>query len=232
MIAIIPARGGSKGLPGKNIKELAGYPLIYYTIKAAKEANSIDRIIVSTDDKKIADIASNFGAEIPFLRPEELAADHSKAIDNYIYTVDRLNQTRTIAIDEFIVLQPTSPLRTSKDIDNAIELFYKMKAETVISVVKAEHPPTWYKKISPDGILIDYYTSVDNSQNRQEEEVTFLPNGAIFVFNFNALKKNCGYYNSKTYPYVMPQENSVDIDTPIDFQLAELLLKSKRNELI
>ncbi len=225
MIAIIPARGGSKGVPGKNIKDLAGYPLIYYTIKAAKEAKAIDRIIVSTDDKQIADVALGFGAEVPFLRPEELASDTAKAIDNYIYTLERLQQMSGAEINEFVVLQPTSPLRTSKDIDEAIDLYYEKNAESVISVVKAEHPPTWYKKIASNGVLIDYFTSTDNSLNRQEAMDTYLPNGAIYVFNYSSLKKNYGYYNSKTYPYVMKLENSVDIDTIIDFKLAELLLE-------
>lgn len=227
MLAIIPARGGSKGVPRKNIKDLAGKPLIYYAIKAAKESKYIDRIIVSTDDEEIAKVALKYGAEVPFLRPKEFATDTAKAIDTYIYTVDRLNKTYNDTIKEFTVLQPTSPLRTSTDIDNAIEIFYKNNAETVISVVKAEHPPTWYKKISKDGILVDYFQSVDNSLNRQEAEETYLPNGAIYVFKYDSLKYNYGYYNQKTYPYVMTTENSVDIDTIIDFKLAELIMLSK-----
>lgn len=225
MLAIIPARGGSKGVPGKNIKDLAGKPLIYYTIKAAKESKYIDRIIVSTDYKEIAEVALKYGAEVPFLRPDELATDNAKAIDNYIYTVDRLNNmNKDGGLEEFIVLQPTSPLRTSTDIDNAIKIFYEKNADTVISVVKAEHPPTWYKKISKDGILVDYFSLTDNSLNRQEAEETYLPNGAIYILKYKALKENYGYYNSKTYPYIMKQESSIDIDTILDFKLAELLI--------
>lgn len=227
MLAIIPARGGSKGVPRKNIKDLAGKPLIFYTIQAAKESKYINRIIVSTDDEEIAEVALNFGAEVPFLRPEELATDNAKAIDNYIYTIDRLNKMNGDLIDDFIVLQPTSPLRNSIDIDNAIEIFKKNNADTVISVVKAEHPPTWYKTISSEGILVDYFKSTDNSLNRQEAEETYLPNGAIYIFKFEALRKNYGYYNSKTYPYVMEQGNSIDIDTIMDFKLAELLIAER-----
>lgn len=226
MLAIIPARGGSKGVPRKNIKDLAGKPLIYHTIKAAKESNYIDRIIVSTDDEEIAEVALKYGAEVPFLRPDELSTDNAKAIDNYIYTIDRLSKMNKgiNLIEEFIVLQPTSPMRTSFDIDNAIGIFYKNNADTVISVVKSEHPPTWYKRISKDGILEDYFEATDNSLNRQEVEETFLPNGAIYVFKYKALKENYGYYNSKTYPYIMSQDNSVDIDTIIDFRIAELMI--------
>lgn len=224
MLAIIPARGGSKGVPRKNIKDLAGKPLIYYTIKTAKESNHIDRIIVSTDDEEIADIALKYGAEVPFLRPEELATDKAKAIDNYIYTINKLNEMNSDVIEEFIVLQPTSPLRTTSDIDNAIKIFYENKADTVISVVKAEHPPIWYKKINDKGVLADYFPFADNSLNRQEAEETYLPNGAIYIFNYEALIKNYRYYNSQTYPYVMKRENSIDVDTILDFKLAELLL--------
>lgn len=228
MLAIIPARGGSKGVPGKNIRDLVGHPLIYYTIDAAIKSKKIDQVIVSTDDKKIADIAIECGAEVPFLRPEELASDHAKAIDNYIYTIDRLN-AEGCQIDNIIVLQPTSPLRTVQDIDNAIELFFEKKAETIISVVKAEHPPTWYKKISSEGILIDYFSDTDNSQNRQEADKTYLPNGAIYVFDYAALKTRYGYYNEKTYPYIMSQDNSIDIDTMLDFKLAQLLIEERNN---
>lgn len=226
MLAIIPARGGSKGVLRKNIKYLGGKPLIYYAIKAAKDSKYIDRIIVSTDDEEIAEVALKHGAEVPFLRPNELATDNAKAIDNYIYTMDRLNNNNKDVdkIKDFIVLQPTSPLRTYVDIDNAINIFYENNADTVISVVKAEHPPTWYKKISKEGILVDYLQSVDNSLNRQEAEETYLPNGAIYIFKYDSLKENYGYYNLKTYPYIMAQENSVDIDTILDFKLAELLL--------
>lgn len=224
MLAIIPARGGSKGVVRKNIKDLAGKPLIYHTIKAAKDSKYIDRIIVSTDDEEIAEVALKYGVEVPFLRPHELSTDNAKAIDNYIYTIDRLNEANNNTIEEFVVLQPTSPLRTSIDIDSAIKIFYRNNADTVISVVKAEHPPTWYKKISEEGILVDYFTSVDNSLNRQETEVTYLPNGAIFIFKYEALKKNNGYYNAKTYPYIMAHEKSVDIDTILDFKLAKLLI--------
>lgn len=224
MLAIIPARGGSKGVPRKNIKNLAGKPLIYYTINVAQKSKHIDRIIVSTDDEEIAKIALKYGAEVPFLRPKELASDNAKAIDNYIYTINKLIQMDNNAIKEFIVLQPTSPLRSANDIDNAIKIFYEKKAESVISVVKAEHPPTWYKKINSEGVLVDYFPFADNNLNRQEAAETYLPNGAIYIFNYEALIKNYGYYNIHTYPYIMNQENSIDIDTQLDFKLAELLL--------
>lgn len=223
MLAIIPARGGSKGVPGKNIKNLGDKPLIYYTIKAAKESVFIDRIIISTDDEEIAEVAKKCGAEVPFMRPDELATDTAKAIDTYLYTVNKLNESSSDLIEEFIVLQPTSPLRSATDIDNAVEIFIRNRADSVISVVEAEHPPYWYKKITNEGILKDYFIS-NNSLNRQEYDRTYLPNGAIFVFRYNILKETLNYYTDKTYPYIMPKERSVDIDNVLDFKMAEFLI--------
>ncbi|KGX86177.1 acylneuraminate cytidylyltransferase family protein [Pontibacillus litoralis] len=227
MLAIIPARGGSKGVPRKNIKDLAGKPLIYYAIKAAQKSNHISKVIVSTDDQEIAEIAQSFGAEVPFMRPAHLASDNAKAIDSYIYTIETINQQlndRNNLIEEFVVLQPTSPFRSSLDIDKAIEIFYKNKADSVISVVKSEHPPQWYKRIADNGIIEDYFTS-DNGLNRQEYNVTYIPNGAIYIFNYSLLKEKYSYYTNQTYPYIMSEESSLDIDTLIDFKLAEVLMK-------
>lgn len=225
MIAIIPARGGSKGIPKKNIKMLSGQPLIYYTIKAAQESKYISKIIVSTDSLEIAEAAKALGGQVPFLRPSELAEDTSKAIDVYLYTVEKLNALNEEIID-FAVLLPTSPLRTAEDVDKAIEIFYKNNAKTVVSVVEAEHPPAWYKRINDEGILEDYFSAGDNGVNRQEAEKTYLPNGAIYIFNYDSLKTNYNYYNDATYPYIMSREKSVDIDSPLDFRIAEMLMNN------
>ena len=225
MIAIIPARGGSKGVPKKNIKLIDGKPLIYYTIKAAKESKAVSRIIVSTDCLEIASVAKELGAEVPFLRPEYLATDTSKAIDAYLYTIEKINNDEHRNINEFMVLLPTSPLRTSEDIDLAVKIFKDKNADTVISVVEATHPPTWYKKISDNGVLVDFFEGAENSLNRQEAQKTYLPNGAIYIFNYNKLKENNSYYNDKTFPYIMSDENSIDIDTRLDFKLAEMIIR-------
>ena len=226
MIAIIPARGGSKGLPGKNIKDLCGKPLIAYTIEAALSSEFVSRVIVSTDSDEIASISEKYGAEIPFMRPEHLSRDQSLAIDNYIYTMDRLNGA-VAEKDQYqncIVLQPTSPLRTFEDIDASIHIFLEKQATSVISVVEAQHPVAWYKKIDKKGRLSDYYTNDIGNKNRQEIEQAFLPNGAIYIFNYLMLKNTMNYYSDKTYSYEMAMERSVDIDTYFDFVLAEFLI--------
>ena len=165
MIAIIPARGGSKGLPGKNIKEINGKPLIAYSIEAALASSNISKVIVSTDDPEIYQTAIKYGASETFLRPKELALDNSLAVDNYIYTLKRLESEFKANISKFIVLQPTSPLRKVIDIDNAIELFNDKDADSVISYCQEEHPIVWHKYISEDGKLINIFP--DNIENRQ-----------------------------------------------------------------
>lgn len=212
-------------MPKKNIKELAGAPLISYTIKAAKKSEFITRVIVSTDSEKIADVARKYGAEVPFLRPAELATDDAKAIDVYLYTIERLNLENDEQINEFLVLLPTSPLRNYMDIDQAIKIFKKKNADSVISVTETEYPPQWIKRISEKGVLEDYFQGMNNL-NRQEYEKTYIPNGAIYIFKYNVLKKEYNYYTDKTYPYIMPNIRSIDIDTPLDFMIAEYLIKN------
>ncbi len=228
MIAIIPARSGSKGLPGKNIKILIDRPLIAYSIEAALKARSISEVIVSTDDAHIAQIAIEYGAKVPFLRPKSLATDEALAVDNYIYTIERLNKLRSKQIDSFVVLQPTSPLRTTKDIDEAIDLFYRKNADSVISYTKESHPIYWHKKINDDLSFSEIFNDL-NIKNRQAYEDTYYPNGAIYVFKFDLIKKK-QYYSKKSFAYLLPRERAVDIDTIQDFEYAEFLLKKKNNE--
>ena len=221
MIAIIPARGGSKGLPGKNIKLLCGKPLIAHSIECASGAKQIDRVIVSTDDPKIADVARQFGAEVPFLRPDYLATDEAKAIDNYVYTVDRLSREWDMPIDEFAVLLPTAPLRTSADVDGAIGLFYEKGADSVVSYTPEAHPVRWHKYLDADNAFIDIFEQTID--NRQALRTSYYPNGAIYVFR-TAVVRAGKYYTDKSFAYVMPRSRSVDIDTLEDFLYAEFLL--------
>ena len=222
MIAIIPARVGSKGLPGKNIKLLNGKPLIAYTIEAAIASSHITKVIVSTDDKEIYATALKYGAQDTFLRPSELAQDTSLAIDSYLYTLERLEKEFNYDITNFIVLQPTSPLRTSTDIDNAIELFYKNKADSVISYCKEQHPISWHKYIEGDGKLTNIFP--DSLNNRQDNVASYYPNGAIYVFKYQLIKQK-KYYSDNTFSFLMPRNRSVDIDDLEDFEYAIFLME-------
>jgi N-acylneuraminate cytidylyltransferase/CMP-N,N'-diacetyllegionaminic acid synthase len=230
VVAVIPARGGSKGLPGKNTRLLAGKPLIAWTIEAALGARSIGRVILSTDSEEIAAVGRSYGADVPFMRPSELAQDNSLAIDAYIYTVDRLNadavkdRSDFPAIDELVVLLPTAPLRESADIDNAVELFHEKNADSVISYYPAPHPLQWHRYIDEKGVICSFFADGNRLANRQEEKEAYLPNGAIYVFKYSVLKERKAYYTDRTYPYLMPASRSVDVDTLDDFQLAEFRL--------
>ncbi len=224
MLAIIPARGGSKGLPGKNIKLLAGKPLIAYTIEAALKANHITEVIVSTEDPKIADIAQECGASIPFMRPIELANDTALSVDAYIYTLDKLEQDFSKIHNEFVVLQPTSPLRKSEDIDQAIEMFYNKDADSIISYTEEQHSIFWHKYLEEDGRLSPIFKD-EKLGNRQELKKTYYPNGAIYVFK-SSLIKSKKYYTDKTFAYIMDRQNSIDIDTIEDFDHAEYLMSN------
>ena len=226
MIAIIPARCGSKGLPGKNIKYLLGKPMIAYTIEAALKSKYIKNVIVSTDCKEIEEVAKKFGAKSHFLRPEELALDDSKAIDNYIYTVDRLNSNFGYNIKNFIVLQPTSPLRVVDDIDDAVDIFQRKNADSVVSFTEEYHPIEWHKYLTEEGKFENIFN--ERLLNRQEYKPSYFPNGAIYVFNYELIKHNL-YYSDNSYAHIMPRHRSVDIDTLEDFQYAEFLISQKND---
>ncbi len=222
MIALIPARAGSKGLAQKNIKPLAGKPLIAHTIEQALAAEQVSQVVVSTDDERIAEVAKKYGAEVPFLRPAELAQDDSLAVDAYQYTLKKLEK-ETAPIDSVIILQPTSPLRQSADIDAAIELYKNKKADSVIGYTLENHPIIWHKYIKEDGSFEDIFDA-DLMMNRQEiNKPSYYPNGAIFVLSRECINRR-NFYTSKSYAYVMPRERSVDIDTLDDFEYVEFLI--------
>jgi len=225
MLAIIPARGGSKGVPKKNIRLLGGKPLIHWTIQAALGAAVIDRAILSTDDEEIADVCRNTGIEIPFMRPKELAQDHSLAIDNYLYTIDRLNDELDVQIKEFVVLLPTAPFRSSADVDTSVAIFHKKQADSVISCTALQHPLEWVFSLNERGAVKrnrDIHTK--KMMNRQASDSYYMPNGGVYVFKTSLLKETQSYYSEETYPHVMSQESSVDIDTEFDFLFAEFLV--------
>jgi len=232
MLALILARGGSKGLPGKNIRALNGLPLLAYSIKAAKETGRIEGIVLSTEDPEIAKLGKAHGAEVPFMRPAELAQDSSPVREAIIYTIDRLTRENGRPVKEFVLLQPTSPLRTAQDVSKAMDLFQKKQADAVISVCKAHHPPFWAKAIAADGKLEDYFITADAtlSDNRQEHKPCYYPNGAIYIFNYQYFKNNENYYAGNVFAYEMPKERSVDIDDLFDFTLAEFLINIKNDD--
>ena len=224
VLAIIPARGGSKGVPKKNIRLLAGKPLIAYSIEQAKESKYISRAIVSTENEEIAEIAREWNAEV-IKRPKELARDDTPTIDVIIHVLDSLRKEEKYISDIVVLLQPTSPLRTSKDIDNAIELFLNnQNCLSLVSVTEFDHPPFWAMEIE-ENLLKPIFGEEYFRMRRQELPKAYRPNGAIFISTPRVLYEYKTFYTPKTIAYVMPPERSVDIDTEFDFLLAEFLIR-------
>jgi len=222
IICIIPARAGSKGLKNKNLKKLKNLPLIAHSIIQAKKSKYISHVYVSTDSVKIANLSKRYGAIIPFLRPKKLAQDNSKVMDSYFYLIENIREKEKI--NHFIALLPTSPLRNTKDINQAIELYFKKKAKTLISCTENLKPLEWLLKKNAKG-LIKPFKKKNSIKNRQDYEKLYLPNGSIYIFNYRILKKTKNYYNNKTIAFVMPKEKSIDIDTNYDFKIAEKFVK-------
>jgi len=221
ILGIVPARGGSKGIPKKNIKLLNGKPLIFYTIKEALKSKYLSKVVVSTEDKEIAKIAKKYKAEV-IQRPKELARDETPTRDVVLHVLDIL-EARSYKPDVVVLLQPTSPLRKVNHIDSAIDLFLHKSCDFLVSVCENKKPPYWYFRIEKE-YLKPILRCKHPENRRQELPKTYMPNGAIFICTPEKLRKCLNHYNSRVIPYIMPSEESIDIDDELDFVLAELLM--------
>lgn len=225
ILAIIPARSGSKGLKDKNIKLLNGKHLIGYSIEEAIKSNVFEDIIVSTDSEKYAKIAKKYGATVPFLRTEELSNDTSKVSDVILDIIQKMEELGK-KYDCFMLLQPTSPLRTANDIIKSLNLYNDKSANVVISVSEAEHSPLWMNTIDEDLSMSDFIKVVNT--NRQELKKYYRINGAIYLSNIEFYKKTKNFFQEKSFAYIMEKSSSIDIDDIYDFTLAEILLNTIR----
>jgi len=222
-IAIIPARSGSKGLENKNIKLLNGKPLIAYSIDAAIESNMFLDVIVSTDNQYYADIAKQYGANVPFLRDESLAGDN---ISTNIVIQDVLERVKDKKYENFMILQPTSPLRRAEDIIKALNMFAEKKANSVISVCETEHSPL-YTGIIPESLSIDGFLEKDIKFRRQDLPKYHRLNGAIYLSKIDYFLRYKNLYKKKSYAYIMDKKRSIDIDDELDFLIAETILRNQ-----
>ena len=227
ILGLIPARGGSKGLPRKNIKLLLGKPLIAWTIEQALASRYLDRVVVSTDDKEIAEISKKYGAEVPFIRPKELARDESKGIDVLLHAINWIEKNDK-SYDLLMLLQPTSPLRNAEDIDKSIELLFYKNADSIVSVCEVEHHPYWNVTINSDDCIEATLGDKEIlNKNRQGLPDFYRINGVIYVAYIKFIFNNKGFFSNKTYVYIMPNERSIDVNTYLDFKIAEILVKEK-----
>ena len=223
-LAIIPARSGSKGLKDKNIKRMNGKPLMAYTIAAAAGSGKFDEIMVSTDSEIYAEIARQYGAKVPFLRDVSNATDAASSWDVVEEVLEEYRK-RNMTFDSFCLLQPTSPLRTSGDISMAYQLFEEKASVAVVSICEAEHSPLWSGKLDPYHSL-DGFIPKENMNNRQKGGRFYRINGALYILKTSEFFKDRYLYRDGSYAYVMPAERSIDIDTEMDFKIAEFLMKT------
>ncbi len=227
IIAIIPARGGSKSLPGKNIRLLNGKPLIYYTIAEARKSKYLQRIIVSTEDSQIAEIARKYGAEV-IDRPVALAQDDTPSRPVYQHVIRYLEETEGFHPEIAVSLQPTSPCRLAEDIDGAIELFLKSDCDSVVGVCETEHPPFWTFTLEA-GRLNPVIKGWEKLYQRQLAPRTYRLNGAVYVIHRDVIMEHKkGVMGSNIRPFIMPLEKSIDIDSELDLKIAGLLIKERR----
>ena len=222
-LAIVPSRSGSKGVKDKNIRLLSQKPLMAYTIEAEVKSQIFECIHVSTDSTKYAEIAQKYGAEVPFLRNEELASDTASTWDMVRFVLAEYKQRGKI-FDCVTVLQPTSPLRTLYDIQNAYKLFCQKQAKAVISVCETEHSPLWCNTLSEDGNM-NHFLPENATAPRQALNKYYRLNGAIYMVDVNILQEHGELYGEKTFAYIMEQKHSIDIDEELDFIIAEALLR-------
>lgn len=217
VLALIPARGGSKGIPGKNIKDLCGKPLIAHTICAARECEFVDTIVVSTDSEEIAEVSKRYGAEVPFLRPEELASDTAKTMDAVLHAINTLKDMGK-AYDILVLLQPTSPLRNDEDIRGAISLAVET-GEDVVGISEVSDSPILMRTCDPSHILTRLLEQ-NSTVRRQDMPIYYRVNGSVYVNHMDRLTEETSF-NDNPLGYVVPKERSVDIDEPVDFVVAE-----------
>lgn len=225
VLGLITARGQSKGIPGKNIAPCGGKPLIAWTIEAAKRARLLDRVLVSTDDEAIAKVSREWGAECPFLRPAELATDHAGSAGVAIHALEWLEKNDGYVPEYFVILQPTSPLRTAEDIDGAISLAWEKNAEAVIGVTEPLVNVYLMRQLREDGTMDYLFEESRKVLPRQKNPQSWLINGSIYLVRRDVFLKEKKFMPKMTYPYVMPQERSIDIDTPYHMEVCDYYLR-------
>lgn len=219
ILGLIPARGGSKGVPRKNVRRLAGKPLIAWTIEAAFSSAVIERVVVSTDDQEIREVSAEWGADVPFIRPPQLAGDETPGIDVVRHALEQLPEFDTV-----VLLQPTSPLRTADDIAAAVALYVESGRRHCIAMSDTVDPPHWSYYV--EGTRLRPVLGERIPQRRQDLPRVVTVNGAIYVADARRLEQSGSFLEADMVPYLMPRERSVDIDTEFDFQLCEYLIRN------
>ena len=227
-LAIIPARGGSKGLPGKNIKKLCGKPLIAWSIEAGLKSNYLDEVVVSTDYENIAEIAKEYGANVPFLRPDYLASDTATSFDVVKHTIDFYKNELNREFDYIVLLEPTSPLREVSDIDRAIEILLESSADSIVGICKTEDQnPAFLIKKDNNNYISGYENRDMKVLRRQDVDDIYFFEGTIYISQTKILLAKKTFYHESTIGYEVPKYKSLEIDDMNDFIMVEAIMKYK-----
>ncbi len=227
-LAIIPARGGSKGLPGKNIKKLCGKPLIAWSIEAGLKSNYLDEVVVSTDYENIAEIAKEYGATVPFLRPDYLASDTATSFDVVKHTIDFYKNELNREFDYIVLLEPTSPLREVSDIDRAIEILLESSADSIVGICKTEDQnPAFLIKKDNNNYISGYENRDMKVLRRQDVDDIYFFEGTIYISQTKILLAKKTFYHESTIGYEVPKYKSLEIDDMNDFIMVEAIMKYK-----
>jgi CMP-N,N'-diacetyllegionaminic acid synthase len=228
-LGVITARGGSKGLPGKNIKELGGKPLLAWSIEAAQKSKQLDRLILSTEDEEIANVGRKYNIDVPFKRPNELAGDTTHTPDILINALDEMEKIDGVKYDVIVLLQPTVPFRRSEHIDNVIEKFESSSFDSLITVQKQEYPPWWMFRLENGQLHTAFEYAEDINvfnMERQQFPNIYKPNGSVYVTWSDLMRKNHQLVNPDSCGYlVIEDDNQVNIDTTLDFMMAEAIVQ-------
>lgn len=222
VLFVITARGGSKGVPRKNIRMVGKFPLIAYKIIAAKKCRYESRVIVSTDDEEIAKISRDYGAEVPFMRPDELADDSASSMDVVAHAMNWISENDTESYDYICLLEPSSPFASYKDLNNALELFEKTGADTLLGMKEVEVSTRFIHTLDENGGLSEFYRAVKDqtSVRRQDQKKEYTMNGCMYIAKWDYFMKNKLFHSEKSIPYIMPEEKSIEIDTMLNYEMA------------
>lgn len=222
VLFVITARGGSKGVPRKNIRMVGKFPLIAYKIIAAKKCRYESRVIVSTDDEEIAKISKDYGAEVPFMRPKELADDSASSMDVVMHAMNWISENDTESYDYICLLEPSSPFTSYKDLNNALELLEKTGADTLLGMKEVEVSTRFIHTLDENGGLSEFYRAIKDqtSVRRQDQKKEYTMNGCMYIAKWDYFMKNKLFHSEKSIPYIMPEEKSIEIDTMLNYEMA------------
>lgn len=228
VLYVITARGGSKGVPGKNIREIGGLPLIAYKIIAAQKCRYENRIIVSTDDEEIAQISRRYGADVPFMRPAELASDSAGSMDVVEHATRWIAENDIHKYDYVCLLEPSSPFATFEDLNKALDLIISSNADTLLGMKESEVSTRFIHELDSKGGLSFFYDAIKSMKDvsRQAQKKQYTLNGCMYIAKWDYFKKNKLFHSTNSVPYIMPAEQSVEIDSLADFYYAKSMIEN------